>query len=240
MELDVLQRQISSSPGARGKLVHDFSPSILNTIREELDTMSQLNFSDVAHQLMYKGDAVFSHEDIAAFQRAWASGGNPAHDFWRLVGQRRPNLSVNEVRDISKKHQMNDIIAFLENESNVTKIFQEKNLMLNRQLISKIGSNDEYWKIFAQELQFSRQDINNIAATVRRNYQFSPTESMMDTLMMKCPRMTCSNFMQQLQDMNMTDLSLKIGRWLMEDENNDQADLGGIGQDEDDDSDGIN
>ena len=106
-------------------------------------------------------------------------------------------------------------------------------------MIWKIGSNDEYWKKFAQELKFTRQEITNIAATITRNYKFSPTESMMDTLEMKCPGMTCIDFMQQLHNMGMTDLALKIGQWLTKEENDDEGD-GRIGQEEDYDSDGIN
>ena len=219
------------------ELVQDLS--ILSTIRESLDTTNPLNFSTVAHKLEYDGKPVFSQEDIAALKRAWAGGGNPAHEFWQLVGQRKPNWSVKEVKEISKKHQMNDLIEFLKDESDATKIFKEENQILNRRLIWKIGSNDEYWKKFAQELNFKRQEVTNIAATITRNYQFSPTESMMDTLEMKCPGMTCSDFMQQLMGMGMTDLALKIGNWLMKDENNDQTD-GRIGQEEDFDSDGIN
>ena len=169
-------------------------------LKDILDSLPEGNFKLVASTLE------LNRAHITSLEKAYCGGGSPVDTFLKNVCNRCYNKPVSELIGFLEQGDYRIVADFVKRKSKpgqtLDKYLSLKNSYELRQKIEELGNkeSDECWKFIAIKYEYSTREIERIAASVRRNNMYSPTDLLFNILFMQRPNMPVLDIFNAVTD----------------------------------------
>lgn len=200
-----------------------FEPTVMDL--EYKHTQKLCNFLDPDHGVGIKnwlqlGNAIFQGDKdvsdrIESLHLSYSGGGSPAGDFLKNLGMRHPSLTVQKFIDVAKKHERKDVSSYLEGLNcpngqhlrDVSFVHHEK---VARDLDKNIRGVAD-WRSFADTFGYSNDEIQQFRLAVKEKHQYSPTQSLLDLIKGRYPKLTLTKFKMAASSIGRNDVAHYLG-----------------------------
>lgn len=202
-EVDMRHAFITSKKNNEGEMESKKYMDHTNQLRESATTVSNLQYRHIEKLCNYldsKGDwynlgsVIFQNdrdakEEIESFHLSYSGGGSPAKAFLKCLIERYPTFPVKEFKDIAFNLKRRDISNYIESLNCMVGMYFRDLITTQRENIIRYLDKDirgiHDWRMFADTIGFSNDEISAMKLVQKRPNRYSPTECLINLLKKK-------------------------------------------------------
>jgi len=172
------------------------------------------------HNWKQLGNAIFQGDSDACEQMeslhlSYFGGGSPAKRFFKGLGMRHPTLTVSAFKDIALKQQRRDVTTYIESlNSPPGKHFRELSHLEHDKialLLDKDIRGVSDWRMFADSLGFTNDEINGFKLSLKERSEYSPTQGLIDLMKQRYPRLNLTKVQAAASNIGRNDVAQYLG-----------------------------
>jgi len=177
------------------------------------------------HNWKQLGNAIFQGDPGACDQMeslhlSYFGGGSPAKRFFKGLGMRHPTLTVSAFKDIALKQQRRDVTTYMETlNCPPGKQFRDLSHMEHDKialLLDKDIRGVSDWRMFADSLGFTNDEINGFKLSVKERNEYSPTQGLIDLMKQRYPLLNLTKVQAAASNIGRNDVAKYLGTVIQE------------------------
>jgi len=172
------------------------------------------------HNWKQLGNAIFQGdpdacEQMESLHLSYFGGGSPAKRFFKGMAMRHPTLTVLAFRDIALKQQRRDVVSYIDTLNSppgkhfrdLAHLEQEKIALLLDKDIRGVSD----WRMFADSLGFTNDEINSFKLSLKERSEYSPTQGLIDLMKQRYPRLNLTKVQTAASNIGRNDVAQYLG-----------------------------
>ena len=188
--------------------ISELKMRVLDELAAKLDHSSGVgitNWKNLAHELIDNKPNL----TIKDLELHYFGGGNPALEFLTKLSHRYPDLTVGEFQNACRSFKRMDIVIFIDSDLCKNDKIESIESAKKNKLASYLNLNSPgvyNWEIFADEYDFSNDDIKQIKSVIKVGQSYSPTKRLFEVLKQSKPDMTVETVIKACRKIGRNDV----------------------------------